>query len=325
MSRETSEWLNTNVLVGFTEQRGHAWHYRQGSDNHYEGAIPVSEVERRLFDWEPITNLVKCPCGCGSTDKVVSRSDNRHRMGTFKEGYNPHSYKEWLLGSVSNILGDTLSVGSAGLLKQGAVAWVSVEMPDSITTPEGVEFRPHLLATTSFDGSIATTYKRVCTFVVCDNTRGEALGETGQQIKIKHTRNSELKLADAREALAMVHDIGDDVSAEIKALCEIEVSDADWFEFLDAYVPLDADASKRGQTMADNKREGLTAMYRFDKRAATWRGTAFGVVQAVDTWTQHESIVRGQTRAEKNMMSVIKGDITKTDREALDKLRLVLA
>jgi hypothetical protein len=125
------------VLVGFEEKRGKAWHWRQGSDNHYEGAIPVSEVERRLFNWEPVTNLVKCPCGCGDTDKVVSRSDNRHRMGTFKEGYEPHSYKEWLLGSVSNILGDTLSVGSAGLLRKGAVAWVSVEVPDSITTPEG--------------------------------------------------------------------------------------------------------------------------------------------------------------------------------------------
>jgi phage/plasmid-like protein (TIGR03299 family) len=160
---------------------------------------------------------------------------------------------------------------------------------------------------------------------VCDNTRSAALGETGQQIKIKHTKNSELKLADAREALELVHDVADEVAAEIKALCEIEVSDAQWFDFLDAFSPVDLSKSKGAQTMADNKREQLTAMYRFDKRAATWRGTAFGVVQAVDTWTQHESIVRGQTRAEKNMMSVITGAITKTDRQALDALKLVLA
>ena len=38
MSQETLAWLNTNVLVGFTDKRGIAWHYRaseQGSEpNH---------------------------------------------------------------------------------------------------------------------------------------------------------------------------------------------------------------------------------------------------------------------------------------------------
>lgn len=326
MSRETSEWLNTNVLVGFTEERGHAWHYRAGSDNHYTGAIPVGEVERRLFNWEPIATEFKCPCGCGSIDKAISRSDNRHRMGWFKDGYQMHGYKEWLLQNVSSILGDTMQVGSAGLLKAGAVAWVSIEMPDTIKTPEGVAFRPHLLATTSLDGSIATTYKRVCTFVVCDNTREMALSENGEQYKIKHTRYSQMKLAEARDALAMVHTMADDISAEVKELCEVTVTDAQWFKFLDAYVPLpDEKATARSKTMAENKRDGLTAMYRHDNRAAQWQGTAFGVVQAVDTWTQHESIVRGATRAERNMMNVIKGTITKTDREALDTLRLVLA
>lgn len=28
MSSETSTWLNTSTLIGFTDQRGHAWHYR---------------------------------------------------------------------------------------------------------------------------------------------------------------------------------------------------------------------------------------------------------------------------------------------------------
>ena len=44
-------------------------------------------------------------------------------------------------------------------------------MPDKIATPDGVAFRPNLLATTSFDGSIATTYKRTVTITVCDNIR----------------------------------------------------------------------------------------------------------------------------------------------------------
>ena len=40
--------------------------------------------------------------------------------------------------------------------------------------------RPNLLATTSFDGSIASTFKRTVTNVVCDNTREAALAEHDQ-------------------------------------------------------------------------------------------------------------------------------------------------
>lgn len=28
MSSETSTWLNSNTLIGFTTKRGHAWHWR---------------------------------------------------------------------------------------------------------------------------------------------------------------------------------------------------------------------------------------------------------------------------------------------------------
>ena len=55
MSEETASWLNTMTLIGFTEQRGHAWHYRAAEQltepNHYPGPIPVEDVRRRLFGW----------------------------------------------------------------------------------------------------------------------------------------------------------------------------------------------------------------------------------------------------------------------------------
>jgi hypothetical protein len=55
MSQETSQWLNTRTLIGFTDKRGNAWHYRadeQGTEpNHYPLAIPTEDVRRRLFAW----------------------------------------------------------------------------------------------------------------------------------------------------------------------------------------------------------------------------------------------------------------------------------
>ena len=48
MSRETLQHLNTNTLIGNTDARGTAWHYRaedQGDEsNHYPGPIPLADV-----------------------------------------------------------------------------------------------------------------------------------------------------------------------------------------------------------------------------------------------------------------------------------------
>src|SRR4051812_32600338 len=187
MSAESLQTLNTDTLIGFTDKRGTAWHYRadlqSDESNHYPGAIPVADVERRLFNWSAvegdITATALTPEGVLQTKdpdrKAIMRSDTGAILGVFKSGYAVHQYREWLLGTVSTILDENLSIGSGGLLKGGAVAFVSVEVPDTITTPEGVAFRPNLLACTSHDGSLATTYKRVVTNVVCDNTMAAGL------------------------------------------------------------------------------------------------------------------------------------------------------
>ena len=55
MSSETIQWLNTNTLIGQTDKRGKAWHYRADDQsdepNHYPGFIPIEDVRRRLFYW----------------------------------------------------------------------------------------------------------------------------------------------------------------------------------------------------------------------------------------------------------------------------------
>src|SRR3954451_14074843 len=260
MSRETLQHLNTNTLIGNTDHRGTAWHYRaeeQGNEsNHYPGPIPVRDVQRRLFCWEAVSRplAVELPADLISMThlnefdvparwqvlgdrQAICRSDNDAVMGVFTSGYEMHQYDEWLLSTVVNILDDSLAISSAGLLRGGAVAWVEVSVPESITTPEGVVFRPNLLATTSFDGSIATTFKRTVTDVVCDNTREAALAESGQTYKVKHSRYSHAQLGAAPEALAMVYSIADDFAAEVARLCATEVSDDVWHRFLDAIVP----------------------------------------------------------------------------------------
>lgn len=328
MSKETLDWLNSNTLIGFTEKRGKAWHYREGADNHFEGAVPVEEVRRRLFSWEPTSLPIYIKVD-GEFQEVpstqaIARPDNHHVMGVFTDGYVPHSYNEWLLRNVETILDEGLAIGSAGLLKRGAQAWVSVEVPDTLKTPEGVEFRPNLLAVTSLDGSIATTYKRVVTNVVCDNTMAAGLDESGQHWKAKHTRNSQVRILKAREALNIVHDVAEDFEAEVKELTAIAVSASDWDNFLEATAPT-KDKEKNALTLAVSKQSALRELWESDERVAPWAGTAWGVVQAVNTFTHHGQTVRNVSRAERNMSRAITNRVESLDAQTMTKLKSVMA
>lgn len=325
MSLETSDWLNTMTLIGFTESRGNAWHYRQGADNHFPGAVPMERVTS-LFDFEVVPRPVGYMDATGEWVEIADRQawvrdDNGATLGIWSDGYQGHQYRPWLVENVSSILDDTLQIGSAGLLKNGGQAWVQVEMPDSITTPEGERFRPTILAGTSFDGTIATFYKRVITRVVCDNTYGCARREDGATYKLRHTRHSGMRLTDARAALEIVHTMADDFSAEVAELCAVTVTDKQWDKFLASLAPMNDDMAKAAMTRATDKRDRLTHLYRADERCAPWVGTAWGALQAVNTYNLHETQVRkGAARWERIMGNVISGNIDKADAEAREML-----
>lgn len=346
MSKESFEWLNQNVLVGFTEKRGNAWHYRaseQGDEsNHYPGAIPQDDVLRRLFSWHATERPLIIPKLAEKNDgewvwdsedgelildnnyKVIVRDDTHDILGIFKDSYVGHQYDEWLLNQVSQILDDDLQIGSAGLLRNGARAWLSVEVPDNIVTPEGVEFRPHLLSSTSFDGSLATTYKRCIQIVVCDNTLEAGLSEKGQMFKVRHSKYSGMRLNDARDALAIVHNMADDFSAQISEWTAEKVSDEEFDKFLNTLIEVPEEDGK-GKTRAENTHSELRGMYKSDQRCAPWYGTAFGVIQTMNTYTQQVSTVRGdRTRAERNMDNVLSGTFASKDADVLKALEAVL-
>ena len=240
MTRETMQHLNTQTLIGMTSSaappgttapRSRARRptttpgrspSRMSNDGCSTGppraAGSLSRPNRRPGD-DP-SGPARSPARWVQVDdrQAIARSDTNAVLGIFGTGYVMHQYADWLLSTVANILDDDLVVSSAGLLRGGAIAWVEVSVPETITTPVGFDFRPNLLATTSFDGSISTTFKRTVTATVCDNTRDLALAEKGQHYKVKHTRYSSSKISAAREALAVVHTLADDFAKELAIL-----------------------------------------------------------------------------------------------------------
>jgi phage/plasmid-like protein (TIGR03299 family) len=342
MSQETSEWLNRYTLIGFTDKRGRAWHYRESAQgvepNHYPMEIPTEDIKRRLFDWEPAIGTSESTWTDADGKTRTSTWDKRitlihphtgFRLGEFTDGFTPHSYKQWLVDLSQEVMGTKLGAASAGLLQGGKLAWVQYELPETIDTPEGVSFRPNFLATDSLDGSIASTFLRGAQLVVCDNTRAAALGDrSALRTKTRHSKYSVANIADTRSKLELVVKTGEDFAAEIARECSTPVSDTQWQDFLTLHClegkPAPTEKG-RAKTNYENHREGLDNLYRNDIRVAPWAGTVFGAMQAVNTFEHHVKTVKGAERAERNMTKMVRGEFDKLDASTLDQLNLVLA
>lgn len=323
MSRETHEWLSQFTLIGFTGKRGNAWHYRAGDNNHYTGAVPIEDVRSRLFDWVPVSVPMQYTYdgkAYETDDQIIVRSDNGSKLGNFGSGYVIHEYEQWLLSNVESILDDNLQIASAGLLENGAVAWVQVEVPENVTTADGVVFRPWLNAFGSLNGRYASTYKTGVTAVVCDNTLGVAARENSPTVKIKSTVQSMSKLAGVRESLGLVMAVADDFSEEVHKLCATDFTDRQFEKLVEQLAPVTEDMKPRGVTMAGKKRDRLWGLWTEDSRVAPWHGTAWGALQADNTYRLHEGIIKGDNRAERNMKRTLSGESEQADADTLSRI-----
>ena len=330
MSKETIQWLNENTLIGYTEKRGTAWHYRQGSGNHFTGPVPMERVER-LLDLTFTEQTVHLADGTVIPGrKAIQRQDTSDVLGIFGEGYRVHPYQEWLVDNVATIVDADLQVGSAGLLKRGGQAWVQVELEDTLQAAGSVDFRPFLTAATSVDGSLSSTYVTGATAVVCDNTLSMALGSrNSQQVKIRHSRNSLGRVSEVRQALGILWEEASEFQAEVERLVATEVTAKQWDSFVKAHSGLTVKGTDlkpedgRSYTIAANKADTLRNLWAADERVSPWQGTAYGVLAAVNTARQHVFTVRGANRVERAQANFLSGRTAAEDRAALALLATV--
>lgn len=324
------------ALIGYTEKRGKAWHYQlaslgDGETNAYPGAIPVKEVRDRLFDWKGLEGSAESTVITNEgvsrytddTRKAIVRSDTGKILAFPKNGYQIHQYQDTLIDNVENILDANIAIGQAGLMKNGAQAWIQVEMADTMKVQD-VEFRPFLTAVTSMDGSLATQYVHGSTLLVCSNMLRLALSQSSaKKLRIKHTRHSLGKVVDARAALGIIHSVADEFTEQVNALVDQTVTDMQWEEFVGKWAGSDSD-SQRAMTIAQNRQDVLRTLWTEDERVAPWKNTAYGVLAMVNTYGHHYKTVKNVTRAERNIANMIDGTQAKEDRQAMDLLADIL-
>lgn len=333
MSKETMEYLNSGaILVGDGETPW--WRdesFKTAEDVLYAGAIPVDDVHRRLFHWEAEDRALGVLTPVGEDDeeyrgiyshKAVVRNDTGALLGIHGSEYKIHQYGEWLVENAQKLLGSGVHISSAGLLRGGAQAWVSISLNETLSASD-LLFKPQLLLATSHDGSLASTTKQVVTLAVCDNTMAAALGESSKAHVKKHTSRSKWDTEEAATTLGLLEAVGQQFSSEVEKYLATPVSEDQYHSFLDKYIPV-PEAEGRGKTMATKKRERFLDLWEQDPMVHPFHGTKFGVLQAVNTYNHHDTGVKRVSQYERNMTNAITGRGQKTDQEAMRVLSGVL-
>lgn len=133
--------------------------------------------------------------------------------------------------------GDTLTGGrrrweTAGSINGGTTVFATlVDLDDIVLDPNGSAdtIRRYLMLASSHDGSSTMVAKKVNTRVVCKNTLNIALGEKGDEFRIRHTQGMDTKIEDAKRALGFAAEYDDIFEAEAKAMIEKTITkDAFW-------------------------------------------------------------------------------------------------
>lgn len=315
------------ILTGFAERRLSMLGAGQ------QGAISL-ETARSMIGWLPHEASVH---GTYLSDEGVTTINDPSRkmlvhpatgrvLGVHGEGYKVHGYEETLLRDAAAITDGELAIAKVTVLGDGKRAAVQYEFDDNVTTKHGIEFRPFLSAATSLDGSIATSFFTGSQVILCDNTLQLALRQAraaGDIYRVRHTRNSNVDVSVARTVLDLVWKTSDEFAAEFDRLAEQFVSDQKWSDILDRLAPLPKDGTPRAEGIAERKRSELSRLWNYDERVAPWKNSAYGVVAAVNTWSNHVQTVKGTDRAERNVAKLIDGSFAKIDQLALKTLASV--
>lgn len=279
--------------------------------------IDISDV-RKFFDWEPVTvpDTYEWQGETRTTGLQKVLHPDGDYLGTRSVASQPHAYRQWLVDNTELITDDKLEVINYGQLGGWKKAYIQIATSD-VTTVGGVAFRPFITASTSMDGTFATSYGWNRQIIVCANTFAAARTEQnkhGKAYKVKATKNSRFEVLKARQALDILFEDTDDFAAQLDVLLNEEVSDKKFAWFVEAW---DMEQRKgkplpekgRGLTISQNRRERLHELWNGDERVTPWRGTKFGVLQAVNTWEHHDKTVKGDvTRNERNILRTMSGD-----------------
>lgn len=186
---------------------------------------------------------------------------------------------------------------TAGSINGGTTVFATlVALDDLVLDPsgQGDTIKKYLMLASSHDGSSTMVAKKVNTRVVCQNTLNVALGEKGDEFRIRHTQGMATKLEDAKQALGFAATYDDAFESEAKAMIQAQMTKDKFFSLVKDLFP-EPDDNVRGRlTKWESKTSDL--MWVWEDGTGSVKNLEDNAWKAFNVLTEHNQWFR-QIRA----------------------------
>lgn len=209
-------------------------------------------------------------------------------------------------------------ISSAGLLNDGRRSFCCMRLPEGVLVGGEDAVDMYAFVTLGHDGSLSLKGAVTPIRVVCQNTVTAGLATAKSSFVIRHTKNAEDRMRQAREMLQITYAYTDEWAAEMDKLIAAKTTKDQFDQIIQKlYAPKEPNPSKRAEGDFQRKRGELMGFWEAGTQDNI-RGTAWGAWNSIVEWEDWAKPVRGIPAAEANarrFQRSLEGDVqTEKDR-----------
>ena len=274
------------------------WH---GLGNQLGAHEPIEVWARQAgMDWqirEAPVRFITDPAGSlGAIEsfpqnKVLFRSDTNSPLSVVSQRYKVVQPSEILefYRDLTEVSGFELE--TAGILKGGRKIWALARTGQSSTLKGNDVTNAYVLLATACDGTLATTAQFTSIRVVCNNTLAVALAGGSGAVKVPH--NTSFDAEAVKRQLGISVGKWDSFMYQMKGLSERKVQSLEARNYI-TRVFSNADKATSASTNERGMNKVMALLEGNGKGAelASAKGTAFGLLNAVTQYVDHERRAR---------------------------------
>lgn len=223
--------------------------------------------------------------------KVLYRSDTKAALSVVSNRYQvvqPKAILEFYR-DLTEISGFELE--TAGVLKGGRKVWALAKTNQSSTLKGNDTVNGYVLLATACDGTLATTAQFTSVRVVCNNTLAIALANGAGAVKVSHSTSFDPAAVKAKLGISVSS--FDSFMYQMKQLSERKVKNLEAERFIQTlFGGKDTSAAVQSYERAMSKVQELFEGHGKGAELASSKGTAFGLLNAVTEYVDHEKRTR---------------------------------
>jgi phage/plasmid-like protein (TIGR03299 family) len=215
---------------------------------------------------------------------AVLRSDTKDALGVVKGRYKPIQNREVFefADAIKNNSNAQASYDVAGSLFGGKKVFATLSLPKAAFL--GDDYQPYLFVYSSHDGSSSFKAGITNVRVICTNRITAMLSKAKRVWAIRHSNNAGSRIKEAVNSLLLASTYQEAFGVWVEGMAATKVNASKVIKLIFPYPPV---ATKKAIEGVDKIRDTVLRIAEKQDDLQNFRGTAFGVYQAVADWNSH--------------------------------------